>query len=117
MDWYPGAVVPMIKALSSSIPSLQELNIVTSKGWAEEGRMLVNENEIGTFLPAPVSSKAAHWIERFQRHERAVLEAIEKPSLESIAHALKLDPIMSKDKVKLCSQSIWNEVKKRSTSC
>ena len=59
MDWYPDAVVPMIKALSSSIPSLQELNIVTSKGWAEEGRALVNENEIGTFLSAPVNSKAA----------------------------------------------------------
>jgi 6-phospho-beta-glucosidase len=111
MDWYPDAVVPMVTALSSSIPSLQELNIVTSNGLAEEGRALISKNEVKNFSPARVSTKAARWIERFRRHERAVLVAVEKPSLESIIQALKLDPIMSQDKVNSCAQRIWNEMK------
>ena len=117
MDWYPDAVVPMITALSSSIPTLQEVNVVTSNGLVEEGRVLVSQNEVGTFLPARVSSKADRWLKRFRRHERAVLLAIEKPSLENIIHALKQDPIMSQDKVKPCAQRIWDEVKGRGLSC
>lgn len=117
MAWYSDAVVPMIKSLSSPIVSLLELNRLTDRGFVEEGRAQVNKTGIGPFLPAQVGQEALRWLDRFQRHEQAVITAMEYPERDTIAHSLELDPIMPKDHIKRCTIRIWHNLNKRDLIC
>lgn len=117
MAWYPDAVLPMVKSLSSPEVSLQEVNRLTDRGLVEEGRAQVCKTGIGPFLPAPVGRNASRWLERFRRHERAVITAMEYPDRDTIAHTLELDPIMPEDHIKGCSSKIWHALKQKDLIC
>ena len=117
LAWYPDAVVPMIKALSSLKASLQEINRVTSQGLVEEGRARVSKAGVGPLLPAPVGPEASRWLDQFRRHELAVISAMEHPGRDTIARALELDPIMPEDQIEPCSRQIWNDLNKRGFTC
>jgi 6-phospho-beta-glucosidase len=117
MAWYPDAVVPMIRALSSPKASLQELNRTAADDVTEEGRAYVSQAGIGGLLPVQPGPRASEWLDRIRQHEKAVLAAMARPNPATIACALALDPMVPPNQIAFCSQQIRAELGKRSFAC
>lgn len=91
LDWYEGAVVPMLEALFCEQDQTVVLDSLAEDGLVREHAALVS---CRGFLPRPVPPPASvrPWLDRWAAHERAVLEAVACPTVERLAQALALDP-------------------------
>ncbi|HEX7035605.1 MAG TPA: hypothetical protein VF210_07515 [Pseudomonadales bacterium] len=106
LAWYPEAVVPLIRALCSPEPALLEVNRLTDRGIVEEGRAPVSALGIGELVPSEPPTAVRPWIDRFIRHERCALAAVERPCRESIVDALHADPLVPPTEVADCARLI-----------
>jgi 6-phospho-beta-glucosidase len=106
LAWYPEAVVPLLEALSTSEPVLLELNKLTGRGVVEEGRAAVSAVGVGDFVEAPIPIPVQTWLNRFIRHEQLLLNAVERPCIDTLRGALQADPLVPSCKVEDCAQTI-----------
>jgi len=60
-------------------------------------------------VAAEPPARLAPWLERWASHERALLDALESPSLERIEGALALDPMVPQARASEIAQAIWAE--------
>src|SRR5690606_10086370 len=93
LAWYPWAVVPLIEALSSPDHVRLEVNKLTDRGIVEEGRAEVSESGIGDLATGDAPAALEPWLDRFVRHERCLLDAVEHPCLATVREALQRDPL------------------------
>lgn len=108
LAWYPMSVVPMLAALGSSRPSLQLCNIPRSDGLVVERFAAVSSAGIAAVEDAApdIPPAVAEWIDRFERHERALLAAVERPSIVTIAEALMEDPSVPSARVEEIAEAM-----------
>ena len=107
LSWYDGAVVPMIAAIFADGGRRMIVNCLRDDGLVREVPARVwrgGADVVETGLP----SHLAPWLERWAAHERALLEAVDSPSLESIEPALALDPAVPSARVHEIGQAIWD---------
>src|SRR6185295_17927846 len=94
MDWYPLVVVPLLSALASELPEDHVVNVGGPDGVTRETRAMVCRSRVEARPRSVGNSRVASWLERFERHERAVLAALADPSTASVTRALELDPLV-----------------------
>jgi 6-phospho-beta-glucosidase len=94
LSWYPDAVVPAIVAMSSAMPRRLVVNLPRADGVVVEVSADVSETDIAPVAGPPPNAHVAAWLERFARHERAVLRAVAEPDLENVVAALEADPVL-----------------------
>jgi len=92
MAWYPMSLVPVLSSILNDDGGCHVVNVsdgaivrelpvtIRSAGWTP----------IEQSAPPP---RAAEWIERFAAHELASMNAVHDPRPETIAAALRLDPL------------------------
>ena len=107
LSWYEGAVVPMIAAIFADDGRPVIVNCLRDDGLVREvaSRVWREGVEILATTPPP---RLLPWLDRWAAHERALLGAIESPSLERIEHALALDPAMPDAQVREVGRAIWD---------
>jgi 6-phospho-beta-glucosidase len=91
LSWYPAAVVPMIAAIFADRGDRRIVNCLDNDGIVREVPARVFRDGFATERVEPPPA-ARSWIERWERHERALIEALEAPSLPAVERALELDP-------------------------
>jgi 6-phospho-beta-glucosidase len=106
LSWYDGAVVPMIAAIFADSGRRMIVNCLRDDGLVREVPVRVWRNGLDVVETRP-PRHLAPWLERWAAHERALLEAVESPGLESIERALALDPAVPAGKVREIGQAIW----------
>jgi 6-phospho-beta-glucosidase len=92
LEWYPGAVVPMLAALAAGDGRPEVITVWRDNDIAWEGRarIFADRQEL---LPVPRPGEAVRrWLEVFAVHERAALAAALDPAPERIEEALARDP-------------------------
>ena len=92
LEWYPRAVVPMLAALASNVPSSQVVNLPLEDGLVWELKVPVSRVGIGCPEQVEASPPAAAWLERFRIHEQAFLRAVCAPNHANIREAVLADP-------------------------
>ncbi|HEU4561559.1 MAG TPA: hypothetical protein VFS20_27285 [Longimicrobium sp.] len=108
MDWYAGAVVPMLAAIHADTPTLRVGSIRAPDGLAREEKTWVSREGI-TPVPAPrPPPEAGEWIACFERHERALLDALGDPSPGGIHRALAADPVLPAGAAERVSAALWD---------
>jgi 6-phospho-beta-glucosidase len=92
VDWYSGAVVPLLSALDSDVGHDHVINVMGADGVVVERKARVSSSGIAvlgvTAPPPPVEL----WMRRFMAHERASLAAVLTRTASDIRNALELDP-------------------------
>ena len=104
--WYSQSVVPLLKSLHSDTESLQVVNTYMDDGLVREGCALVSRKGIAPILPAPVQGPAWEWLNQIEIHERAVMDVVARPNLETITLALEADPLLPPQYVVPCANRI-----------
>jgi 6-phospho-beta-glucosidase len=92
--WYRDAVVPFLGALTGSARTPVVASITDADGIAREHRA---DASAAGVVPRPqpsVTGPVAAWLERFETHERLVLDAVIEPTPASIGAALEADPLL-----------------------
>jgi 6-phospho-beta-glucosidase len=107
LSWYEGAVVPMIAAIFADDGRRMIVNCLRGDGLVREVPARVWRDGVEVVATKP-PARLAPWIERWAAHERALLEAVESPSLERIEHALALDPAVPGAQVREVGRAIWD---------
>jgi len=105
IDWYGDAVVPMIEAIFSKLPRRRVVNCLGADGLVSEVQARVSREGVQVIASEP-PARVKPWLERWAAHERAMLEAVESPSLESIEAALALDPVVPQSQVRELGRAI-----------
>lgn len=93
--WYPLAVVPMLKAIGSTRPSVQVVNRLCDDDLVWELKAPVSCAGVGAPLrAAPPGPVVAHWLDRFRQHEQAAAQAMAVPTRQHLRRALEADPAL-----------------------
>jgi 6-phospho-beta-glucosidase len=107
LEWYPGAVVPMLAALAAGDGRSEVMNVWRADDLAWEVRVQVFARRYAV-LPVPQPSEAVRrWLEIFAVHERAVLDAALDPTRERIENALAADPVVPENKIGALARALW----------
>ena len=109
-EWYPLAVVPLVRALQNCEWEQHVVTHNSSAGLAIEGPVEVCRQGHRPIGQPPVSEPVAHWINRFEVHERNQLDAVRNPSKENILRALQSDPVVSTENVGLLATKLRDEI-------
>lgn len=110
LSWYPEAVVPMLEALCGSSPRRLVVNLPGPDGFAVEVQALVSAAGVEPLAPPAAHGAVADWLERFGRHELAVLAAARDPRPETVEAALRADPAVPREHVAELAQAVLAEV-------
>jgi hypothetical protein len=105
-DWYRDAVVPALVAIFSDNPRPLVVNVPDSDGVVREAPASVSRHGVEARAAVP-PAHVEQWLRPWEEHERAVLQAIAAPSLASVEHALSLDPIVPRHRVRQIARDIW----------
>jgi 6-phospho-beta-glucosidase len=110
MEWYPGAVVPMLAALAAGDGRPEVINVWRQGDivWEMRARIFTDRYE-----PPPVAQPGEavrDWLDLFAAHERAVLAAALDPTRERIEAALAADPLVPESKVRALAMACWESV-------
>jgi 6-phospho-beta-glucosidase len=108
LSWYSGAVVPMIGAIFADDGRRMIVNRLADDGLVREVPVRVTSAGVELTEAAPPPHLAS-WLDRWAAHERALIEAVEAPSLERIEQALALDPAVPKARIGEIGRAIWSE--------
>jgi 6-phospho-beta-glucosidase len=114
LEWYPGAVVPMLASLATGRGDAEVVNIWRDADitWEVRARIFGDRYEV---LPAPQPGHAVQsWLEAFVVHEKAALAAAMDPTRERIDEALAADPVVPENRVRALSNAL---MKMRSPRC
>jgi 6-phospho-beta-glucosidase len=117
LEWYPQSVVPMIVAVFSGKQSRQVLNVSVDSGLIEECH--VNFSDCGIeILPSPVirPGRVARWLHLYRRHEEAMSRCVRRPSLETVAEALRTDPVIGNRTVLPMAAMLWKRYERFDTA-
>lgn len=93
-EWYPHAVVPLCAALAGNTPQRHVVNAVGADGITREGLAAVSGQGVHMLETAEPPEPAAHWIDRFVRHERELLAGLGAPTRDWMHRVLTLDPLV-----------------------
>ena len=97
MQWYSDSVVPFINSFSGKSESDHVVNLTDSDGLTRELPVAVSYQHIARHQPALVPVNTKIWIDRYETHERALLELVREPSYELMEKVLRLDPLVSEE--------------------
>jgi 6-phospho-beta-glucosidase len=111
MEWYPGAVVPMLAALDGEEPVVQVATLPQSDGIARETKIEVCASWARPLTGSPAPPGAQHWIDRFERHEMAVAYAVEHTTADRVERAIELDPTLGRAPIAKLVQEILREAR------
>lgn len=108
--WYADAVVPLLEALASDEPRRCFVNLQRDDGLVIETCATVSQRGIVAEPSAAAPSPAiAAWLARFEVHERAFLQMVESPSLETLAATMAADPLVPSDRSTEIAAAIWQQ--------
>ena len=94
MPWWPESVGPALAAICGSQPRTTMVNLPEPDGLVRERRVELSGRD-WRVLPSPEPPAAVTpWLERFEVHERAVLDALDDPTAERIEAACRADPLL-----------------------
>ena len=62
----------------------------------------------------PPNGQVAAWVDRFVRHERAVLRAVAAPDLENVIAALEADPLLADADVRPLARALCRDARQES---
>ncbi len=105
LRWYECAVVPMIVAIFAGDGRELIVNQTRDDGLVWELPARVFREGLQPVAATP-GGRVGEWLTRFAAHERALLEAIESPSLSRIEQALELDPCVPGDRVREIARAV-----------
>lgn len=108
LSWYEAAVVLMMGAIFSADGRRVVVNCLREDGLVHEVPARVTREGVQV-VPTRPPPYLQPWLQRWEAHERAVLDAVEAPTAERIEHALELDPAVPSERVKELAQAIWAE--------
>jgi len=97
MEWYPGAVVPMLEALETGSGDPQVANVFEADGLAWERRVRVLGSRIETLPGDPPPAAIVPWLDIFREHEQRFIEAMKKPSDASVRAVCDADPLIPRE--------------------
>ncbi|KMQ79894.1 6-phospho-beta-glucosidase [Candidatus Burkholderia pumila] len=107
MPWYEHAVVPTIAALLGHAPSITcTANIGGSNDIAQERMVRMDRGKLTIKSPSQPPPLVAAWMDRFCRHEESVLTATRCRTRAAVIAALKLDPLLRCDQVRIAADLI-----------
>jgi 6-phospho-beta-glucosidase len=92
--WYRDAVVPFLGALTGGTGAEVVVSVTDADGIAREHRADASATGVVPRPRPPVPDAVAAWLERFETHERLVLDAATEPTPASIGAALAADPLL-----------------------
>ncbi|MFL5321529.1 MAG: hypothetical protein ACJ790_17840 [Myxococcaceae bacterium] len=98
LDWYEGAIVPLMRAVFSETPHVVVIDSRDEDGLVREHRARVSARGI-TPLNDEAPASIAPWLDAWSAHERAVLRAVRDPGAAQLREALELDPTVPPSKV------------------
>jgi 6-phospho-beta-glucosidase len=107
LEWYAGAVVPMLAALAAGDGRPEVINVCRGEDivWEMRARVFADHCEV---VPVPRPGEAVRrWLEVFAAHERAALAAALGPTRERIEAALAADPLVPENKVGALAKALW----------
>jgi 6-phospho-beta-glucosidase len=107
LPWYAESVVPALASLSSPRSQRLIVNLRCEDGMTREMPATVSADAVTPEAPPIVSSGVGDYLERFELHERRILEAVADPSYETIASALAADPTLSSAPDPSLVETIW----------
>ena len=107
MPWYEHAVVPIIAVLLGHAPSITcTANIGSSGDIAQERMVRLDRSKLTIKSPGQPPPLVAAWMDRFRRHEESVLTATRCRTRAAVVAALKLDPLLCCDQVRIAADLI-----------
>jgi 6-phospho-beta-glucosidase len=113
--WYPDAVVPAIVALTSATPRRLVMNVPRDRDVVVEVKADVSADAVVPVTGPRPNRRVAAWLDRFERHERAVLRAVTEPEVDSLIAALDADPLLTKVDVAPMARALCGYVQEVST--
>jgi alpha-galactosidase/6-phospho-beta-glucosidase family protein len=90
------------------------VNLPRGDGVVVEGSADVSTADIAPVAGPPPNARVAAWIERFARHERAVLRAVAAPDLENVVAALEADPVLVDADVIPLAHALYRDARQES---
>jgi 6-phospho-beta-glucosidase len=114
LEWYAGAVVPMLAALAVGDGRPEVINVWRENDIAWEVRASIFADRYEVLgVPRP-SEAVCRWLEVFAAHERAAVAAVLTPKRERLEEALAADPLVPENVVGALAQAL---VETQSTGC
>jgi alpha-galactosidase/6-phospho-beta-glucosidase family protein len=113
--WYPDAVVPAIVALTSITPQRLVMNVPRDRDVVVEVKADVSADAVVPMAAPRPNDRVAAWLDRFERHERAVLRAVAEPEVDSLMTALDADPLLTNVDVAPIARALCGCVQEEST--
>jgi alpha-galactosidase/6-phospho-beta-glucosidase family protein len=113
--WYPDAVVPAIVALTSITPQRLVMNVPRDRDVVVEVKADVSADAVVPVAAPRPNDRVAAWLDRFERHERAVLRAVAEPEVDSLLTALDADPMLTNVDVAPIARALCGCVQEEST--
>jgi 6-phospho-beta-glucosidase len=107
LPWYRESVVPALASLSSSTASRLVVNLRCEDGTTREMHATVSAAGVTREAPPTVPAPVRDYLERFELHERRVLEAVAEPSYEAVAAALAADPTLENGAGSSLVDAVW----------
>jgi 6-phospho-beta-glucosidase len=105
-SWYERAVVPMLAAILADDGRRIIVNRLGEDGLVRELPARVFRDRVELVAATP-QARLVPWLDRWEAHERAVIAAVESPTLERIERALELDPSVPATRVREAGRAIW----------
>ena len=110
MEWYPGAVVPMLEALETVSGEAQVATLIEADGLGWERRVRVLGSRIEPLPGDPPPASIVPWLDTFREHERRFLAAMENPSEESVRAVCEVDPLIPEERKRPAADAIRTAV-------
>ncbi len=107
MEWYPLSVVPAVEALSARRERTMVVNRPGPDGLTREHRARVSRRGVEPVAPPPVPDPVRRWLDRFEEHERAVVQVAREPGPKSVLRAMELDPMVSREHASAAA-AVWS---------
>jgi len=114
LPWYAESVVPSLASLRSAKPRRLVVNLPCGDGITRELHAELSATGVTGQAPAVVPQPVANYLEKFELHERRVLEAVAEPCYETIASALAADPTVKPEAGSTMAAALWENHTRRS---
>jgi 6-phospho-beta-glucosidase len=106
LAWYPEAVVPMLAAIFANDGRVEVVNALNGDHLVVERRARIFSDRWEVLPEPPYSAAVRHWLELFEAHERACLQALLVGKPEDILGALSADPLVPADRAEPLAREI-----------
>ena len=107
LPWYAESIVPALAALRSTKPRRLVVNLRCEDDITREMHATVSTAGVFRERPPAVPGPVQEYLERFELHERRVLEAVADPSYDTVASALAADPTLEPGAGSTMAEALW----------